>query len=272
MAYPKNIILDGRHLPQIFLAGHFRGSKLRGYPAGHHWLHCYDYSSEFFLNGILHYVNPGEVTMIPKGSVPEWRVGVPGHHWCIHFDLPSGPSGMEFPLICSTGSRQKQVEETMAQISRLHQRSADDRVAGMQASAILFQLLLEIPRWHAATGSEASQERSHPAIPRLKLIIQERLGEPLAIPELAREVGLSQNYLARLFRREANMTIQHYLLLQRIQRARELLVQSSMPIKTIAHEVGLRNSQHFYKQFHAITGMKPSALRNEHITHEFPDE
>jgi AraC-like DNA-binding protein len=268
MPQTEHILIDGDHLPRIILAGRFKGIKLKGYSANHHWFHCYNYSSTFRINGKAQCVKPGDITLIPKGASAEWGLPTPGNHWCIHFDLPIGQSGIALPQLFSLKTRQQQIKETMAQISRLHQRGANDRVAGMQASALLYQLLLEIAHWHTETGTESSAERSHPAIPRLKLIIQERLREPLAIPELAREVRLSQNYLARLFRQQTGMTIQHYLLLQRIQRARELLVQSSMPIKTIAHEVGLRNPQHFYKQFRAMTGMKPSALRNEHITHD----
>ena len=84
---------------------------------------------------------------------------------------------------------------------------------------------------------------------------------PLTVPSIAREVGLSQNYLARFFRKRYGMTIPRYLLVRRIDLARHLLLTSDDLVKQIAGRVGLPDPQYFNKQFRRLTGSNPSDFR-----------
>jgi transcriptional regulator GlxA family with amidase domain len=104
-------------------------------------------------------------------------------------------------------------------------------------------------------------QRSRAALDRLVEILDERFHEPLTVPDLAREVGLSRNYLARLFRDRMGLTVQRYIANRRMELARHLLSTSRLSIKEIGAKVGWPDPQHFNKQFHRLAGLSPSAAR-----------
>jgi len=98
---------------------------------------------------------------------------------------------------------------------------------------------------------------------KVATILQTRFAEPLYVPDLADEMEMSQNHLARLFRNWYGMTIQRYLLARRIDAARHLLTTSSIPVHRVATRVGIDDRQYFNKQFRRVTGMCPSAYRDQ---------
>ncbi len=57
---------------------------------------------------------------------------------------------------------------------------------------------------------ESAENGSRPAteaVEKLLMILNERFAEPLTVPDLAEQVGLSQDHLARVFRAQVGMTI-----------------------------------------------------------------
>ena len=72
---------------------------------------------------------------------------------------------------------------------------------------------------------------------------------------------MTQNYLARMFRKRFGMTIPRYLLNRRIDYARHLLTTTNIPIHRVAARVGLPDPQHFNKQFRKLVGTSPSHAR-----------
>jgi two-component system response regulator YesN len=83
----------------------------------------------------------------------------------------------------------------------------------------------------------------------------------MLIGDLAKGVGLSADYVARLFARRYGMTVQHYLLLRRVELARHLLISSDLRVSEIGREVGLPDPQYFNKQFRRVVGQSPVAFR-----------
>ena len=92
-------------------------------------------------------------------------------------------------------------------------------------------------------------------------IVENRLREPLSVPDLAEEAGLSQNYLAQAFRQRYGLTMANFILRRRIELACYLLTASRATVTHIAHEAGLPDVQHFNKQFRRLVGVSPSAYR-----------
>jgi AraC-like DNA-binding protein len=88
------------------------------------------------------------------------------------------------------------------------------------------------------------------------------VARPVQVAELAAGCGLSADYVARLFARRYGMTLQHYLLLRRMEQARHLLVSSGLGIAEIGRRVGLPDPQYFNKQFRRVAGLSPLAYRH----------
>ena len=74
---------------------------------------------------------------------------------------------------------------------------------------------------------------------------------------LAREVGLSASQLNRLFTLQLNLTPRQYYEKRRVVHARELLKNSTLPIKQIAYEVGFHSQPFFSRWFRGHTGLSP---------------
>lgn len=83
-------------------------------------------------------------------------------------------------------------------------------------------------------------------IPRLRAYIADHLRENITREMLAEYVHLNPAYLSRLFKK-VGMSITDYLLNERMQIAKELIVHSTIPISDIAQTIGYSNFSYFSK-------------------------
>lgn len=100
-------------------------------------------------------------------------------------------------------------------------------------------------------------------IRRLQSYIAERLYETITREELANYVHLDSAYLSRLFKKETGMTLSDYMLHERMNIARELLLGSQASVSGIARMLGYSNFSHFSKMFKKAHGIGPQQLRKE---------
>jgi len=84
---------------------------------------------------------------------------------------------------------------------------------------------------------------------------------PLPISDIAGAVDISPRQLERLFRGELRKTPTRYYLETRLQRAKLLLAQTTMPILQVAVATGFTSAAHFSKCYKALFGHTPSAER-----------
>lgn len=87
---------------------------------------------------------------------------------------------------------------------------------------------------------------------------------PASVPEvreLAREAGYSPDHFSRIFKQVTGQTPQGLKLQARIERARQLLTESSLSIGMIAAALGYEDVFFFSRQFKKKTGMSPSEYR-----------
>ncbi len=92
-------------------------------------------------------------------------------------------------------------------------------------------------------------------------LMEANIREPISQTELAGYVGLSRRQLQRLFQRYLTVTPSRQYLQIRLQRARELLQQTSMSLVEIASMTGFVSSSHFSKSYKELFGYSPSAER-----------
>lgn len=83
------------------------------------------------------------------------------------------------------------------------------------------------------------------------------------IAEIAEQVGVSARHFARLFNQEMGMTVQEYLGILRIRKAKDLLHNSDMDITRIAHSLGFNTSQYFTTCFKRIEHITPTEYRRK---------
>ena len=85
--------------------------------------------------------------------------------------------------------------------------------------------------------------------------------ETLTIPTLARFAGLSRFHFIRAFRDLTGRTPHQYVRDRRLERARELLVTTPMPVTDICDAVGFHSLGSFSSVFRRVTGETPAQYR-----------
>ena len=97
-------------------------------------------------------------------------------------------------------------------------------------------------------------------------IIALELGSKLTLSDLSKRVNLATSTLSHLFHSQTGLTLISYIRKQRIDRATFLISQTDMPIKEIAHRVGLPDLHTFSKTFSREMGWSPREFRNGQAT------
>ncbi|MGW2837581.1 GlxA family transcriptional regulator [Streptomyces sp. NPDC001493] len=91
--------------------------------------------------------------------------------------------------------------------------------------------------------------------------VMRRLDEPLTLADLARHAGVSVRTLSRRFRAETGLSPLQWLLHQRIERARELLETTTLPMEQVARASGLGTADSLRLHVQRRLGLTPSAYR-----------
>jgi AraC family L-rhamnose operon transcriptional activator RhaR len=111
-----------------------------------------------------------------------------------------------------------------------------------------------------ASPRTAGQAPERAAVERARGFILDNLARPLAVGEIAAQVGLSERHLTRLFRRATGRTPMGYLNQRRVEAAGQLLVQG-VPIKEVASRLGFSGVRYFTTVFRRATGAPPAKFR-----------
>jgi AraC-like DNA-binding protein len=107
-----------------------------------------------------------------------------------------------------------------------------------------------------------NKKNIHPALKKALLYIELNLSSSFGIPELAEHAGVSHCYLIRLFHAYSKSTVSQYIKKRRMQKARQQILNTSMPIKDIAAESGIPDLHHFNKSIKKEFGLAPRKLRD----------
>ena len=91
----------------------------------------------------------------------------------------------------------------------------------------------------------------HPKLSAVIQMMESNIEEPISPSVLAREVGLSTRQLERLFRRYLNRSPKRYYMELRLQKARNLLMQTDMSVINVALACGFASPSHFSKCYRA---------------------
>jgi transcriptional regulator GlxA family with amidase domain len=94
-------------------------------------------------------------------------------------------------------------------------------------------------------------------------LMESNLSEPLSLHKIADYAGLSRRQIERLFRQEMGRSPARYYLEIRLDRARHLLIQSSLPVIEVAVACGFVSASHFSKCYRESYGRSPQQQRTD---------
>lgn len=113
--------------------------------------------------------------------------------------------------------------------------------------------------WH----NQIISIRAGSLIQHLNNYIYEHLTENLSIKLLCKHLNISKSTLYKISKEHFQLGISDYIRLKRIQKAKDLLKESSLLISEIAVQVGLPDSNYFTKLFKKQTGFTPNKYRKK---------
>jgi transcriptional regulator GlxA family with amidase domain len=102
---------------------------------------------------------------------------------------------------------------------------------------------------------------SHQSLLKVAELMEANVERPMSLERIAQETGLSRRQIERLFKRHLNCVPKRYYLELRLKRARELLLQTAMPIMDITTACGFQSPPHFSKCYRKQFGYPPSVER-----------
>ena len=97
----------------------------------------------------------------------------------------------------------------------------------------------------------------HPKLSRVIQMMEQNIEEPISPAILARDVGMSTRQLERLFRRYLSRSPKRYYMELRLQKARNLLMQTDMTVINVALACGFASPSHFSKCYRSHYNTTP---------------
>lgn len=98
---------------------------------------------------------------------------------------------------------------------------------------------------------------------RAEALLSDNLDGELGLPALAAECGLSPSHFARAFKVSFGVPVHRYLILKRLEIAKNLLRFSKNPLAEIALEAGFSDQPAFNRAFRTFVGTAPGQWRRE---------
>lgn len=130
-------------------------------------------------------------------------------------------------------------------------------------SVNLDQIQLELNNMikHRQSKLEETDDSISPIILKLLRNIEENYSKDLNLKEISETYNINSIYLGQLFQKETGILFSDYLNNFRVNKAKNLLVETSLKAAEIGELVGYANKNYFYRKFKDIVGITPSEWR-----------
>ncbi len=113
-----------------------------------------------------------------------------------------------------------------------------------------------------ATVDQPVRQEDEPGyVERAKTYILENSDKMLTVKDISKYISLNPEYFTRLFKKETGYNIKDYIIQCKLTMAKDLLVNSNLPISMVALELGYSNFSHFTQMFKRCEGMTPKDYR-----------
>ncbi len=202
---------------------------------------------------------PGCVTLHLPGSVHTQTMSEPGEDCCLLVEytgpLARGAEPLQvFPRVDADR------EERIKVLSGVPLRSspAQQAIFDHRAAALLLELVDE--------GSRITSLSTEPGIYQAQqawALIRSEFRTIRSLDGLASRIGVSYDYLRHCFRRLYGVSLKAHLIATRLERAKDLLRHSHLPLKAVSDLCGFSSERHLCERFKADVGISPGAFRHQ---------
>ena len=120
-------------------------------------------------------------------------------------------------------------------------------------------------------GFDLLEDKNSQVIERIKNLVIELIhgnAGPIKVnysTYLEERIGRDYSFLSSLFSSVEGVTIEKYIILQRLEKVKELLIYDEQNLSEIAHRLNYSSVQHLSNQFKKATGMSPTAFKKQRL-------
>jgi len=118
------------------------------------------------------------------------------------------------------------------------------------------------------SGLELMDDKKAMLMEKIKNIIIEMIHDADELPDtnfsdyLAEKLNYNYTYLAHLFSETEGMTIEHFIILHKIEKVKELIIYDELSFTEIAWKLHYNSMAHLSYQFKKVTGLTPSFFKS----------
>lgn len=163
-------------------------------------------------------------------------------------------------------SQMKLAEETIRDTMQIPVSIAFEYVAAPTSLPEVYEGLLrkagEIGKY-MGQSEEAAETEGADVIGQVVRYIREHINQDLKRSDLAELVHLNIDYLSRVFKKEKGVTLNDYIVFEKLNVAENLLKTTRLPISLIATKVGYSNFSYFSKLYKKVKGRSPAEERSD---------
>jgi AraC family transcriptional regulator len=219
----------------------------------------------------------GEVAVIPAGVPTLWRWGeqlADRLHLYLDPALLEGVAaeaglGREgFEVLDGLSVRDPLVEQVG--LSLLSELESGGPAGPLYAESLANALAAHVVREHSSLGRRAVRRLDrHPGrglssrvLRRTVEYVEENLAGDLSLAEIAGAANMSPYHFSRLFKESVGSPPHRYVVARRVERAKDLLLGTDLPIAEVAREVGFSGQSHLHFHVKRLLGATPASLRS----------
>ncbi len=129
------------------------------------------------------------------------------------------------------------------------------------------QQLIDFSKALQRSGLELMDDKKAILIEKIKNIVVEMVHYADEFPKVKNSVYISERsghnytYLANLFSEATGITIEHFIILHKIEKVKELLIYDELSLTEISYQLNYSSVAHLSAQFKKITGLTPSFFK-----------
>ncbi len=134
--------------------------------------------------------------------------------------------------------------------------AAGKRLSESACSQMIHRLLCEL-----LLGGEGAEPRENETVNEAIRFIHQNLHKTITVRQVAAAVKFSPAHFSRLFKSQTGFSTYEYILLRRIDKAKDLLTSTRLSVKEIAYQAGYNSEENFIHSFQKKVGVTPGVFR-----------
>lgn len=246
------------------MANQSRISRENGY-AEFIWLHTVKGKGKLVLDGAEHVMKEGMGILLYPGTPHHYHaIEEP---WETHWVAFNGPAvrpllqlsrltRSELFTLCNLRLLERHIRDIYAAAILKH---AD---IGLKTSGKLYSFLIDLPG--CVTERMRAQSAAAVLMEQALTYMERHYASSFSLEHMAETIGVSHQYVCRIFKQTMQMTPGAYLTQLRLQKAKELLIGELYSVTETGERVGFHDSSYFCHLFRHHEGVTPSEYRRNY--------